>query len=49
MATLGPTARLRAVSGATVAILAVSGAETFQTFDVWKSILDYISRNAAPG
>ena len=49
MATPGSTARLRAVSAPTVAILAVTGTETFQVSDVWKSIVDYTSKNAASG
>jgi hypothetical protein len=49
MDTLCTTARLRAVSGATVAILAAFLAGTFQASDVLESIVDYTSRNAAPG
>ena len=47
MATPGSTARLRAVSAPTVAILAATGTETFQVSNVWKSIVGYTSRNAA--
>jgi hypothetical protein len=49
MATPGSATRLRAVSAPTVAILAVTGTETFQVSDVLESIVDYTSRNAAPG
>ena len=38
-----------AVSAPTVAILAVTGAGTFQVSDVLESIVDYTSKNAAPG
>jgi hypothetical protein len=37
------------VSAATVAILAATGTETFQVSDVWKSIMNYTTRNAALG
>jgi hypothetical protein len=49
MATTGSATRLRAVSAPTVAILTVTGTETFRGTDVWEGILDYTSRNAAPG
>jgi len=49
MATLCPTTRLRAVSAPTVAILAVIRAGTLRGRDVSESIVDYTSRNAAPG
>jgi hypothetical protein len=44
MASPGARTRLRAVSGATVAILAVTGTETFRGTDILESILDYTSR-----
>jgi hypothetical protein len=48
MATLRPTTRLRAVSAPTVAILAVTGTETFQAGNVWRNILNYTSRKRRP-
>jgi hypothetical protein len=49
MATPGSAARLRAVSAATVAILAATWAETFQARDVWKSMVDYTKQGRRPG
>ena len=49
MATPGPATRLRDVSAPTVAIVAAFRVGTFQASDVLESIVDYTSRNAAPG
>ena len=48
MATPGQRTRLRAVSAATVAILAAFLPRTFQPRDVLESILDYTSRERRP-
>jgi hypothetical protein len=49
MVTPSPTTRLRAVFGPTMAIVAAFLVGTFQARDVWESIADYTSRNAALG